>query len=70
MSHYASELLVKERIANWHSEANGSRLVRANPDSGPAARPAGRNGLFGPVGRLTGWLGQARLFVERLASAA
>jgi hypothetical protein len=77
MSHHATELLARERIADWHSEANGNRLVRANakarlvPQRARQDGNTGRHGPLvgwrGPIGRLTGWLGQVRLVAQRLA---
>jgi hypothetical protein len=79
MNHYAAEMLIKERIADWQREANGNRLVRSNPSPRLAPHPARRNGQAGPigrtagwpgpVGRLTGWLGQVRRVAQALARA-
>ena len=77
MSHHATELLARERIADWHSEANSNRLVRANPKARVVpqrARQEGHSGRHGPlvgrrgpIGRFTGWLGQVRMVAQPLA---
>ena len=77
MNHHATELLARERITNWHNEADGDRLVRANPKASPVPQPARRDGRTGPhgpvigwrrpVGGLTGRLGQVRMIARRLA---
>jgi hypothetical protein len=80
MSHLVTELLARERIADWHREANDSRLVRVNPKArlvpqramqgGHTSRHGPLVGWRGPIGRLTGWLGQVRLVARGLALGA
>jgi hypothetical protein len=80
MSHHATEMLARERIADWHSEANANRLVRANPKARLVPQPARQDrhtGPHGPMagwrgsfGRLAGWLGQVRMVAQRLTLGA
>ena len=70
MSHYSTELFVKERIANWQREAGMARLVRTEVVPEPLVHAASPWRQHGPRGRLAGWLAPVRRFVARLAVAA
>jgi hypothetical protein len=69
MSHYSTEFLGKERIANWQREADMARLARSGLEPEPSMHPAS-SWRHGALDRLTGWLAPVRRFVARVALAA